>query len=140
MKKYLVGAVSGTMTRSCTVDMPNNYDPMSDSPDIVYSFPKLRKAVAERMKKLCTSSWEYDQWAADRTFVIAVSYLGEVKEQTVDNPTQLRNRVKDLLYKLGETGVEADYVIKYLPDEAKEMSTEELVMLICETINTIPAK
>lgn len=137
MKKYLVGISSSIAkhdaVRSCTVDMPDDYNLINDSPSTVYSFPKLRAVVADRMKAMCTTGWEYEWFAADKITVIAVSCLGEVNPAPKE--VTLESRVQDILRRLGENKVNVQDVIKYLPDKANCLSYEELVGAVYETIN-----
>lgn len=85
MQKLLVGLTinHGKEVVSVTVDMPDDYDPMNDSPDIADSFPVLRQAVFDHMSKRPGTTYnEYTRYRAMYTSVIAISKLGSVASKT----------------------------------------------------------
>lgn len=143
MKKYLVAVrVNENLSSSCTVNMPDSYNPINDSPNIKRSFPILRKAVAERMKDMCTSRWEYEQYAADNTTVMAISYLGEVKIDfnSMKNEMQegtLQSKVQAAMDVMGAHRFTVDQVIKYLPTSAADMSADDFMMSVFDAYHIL---
>ncbi len=87
MKKYLIGVALGNgiiknRTSSVTITMNDDYEPISDNPDDINSFPILRDAIYEYKQKHNVDGFrEVDMFRPDNLSVTSISLLGNVEEE-----------------------------------------------------------